>query len=262
MVGTSSPVTKPWKEFIRITTPKEDSYGKITFLVTRITSTKQETCGVLSLSYTWLNKKYNYSLEWLYISASIDMNNFASDLWTAGVSAVRVFARVKCVSGESWLFTVLEENVKENTVDYGENGWILFHSITADGDAGTGNNYWTNEFKVSHGYEETIDIPTPAEGTIQVINGFLEKRNGIVHFVCYCKILNEIQENKILFTIPEAFRPKKFYYGSGILYTDTANMIGNSHIQSFFKIQTDGSFSMIGFKNNYHMIDTTYISEQ
>lgn len=146
-ITTSSALT--WKEFARIVTSAADSYGKITFLVTRCHKSNQSIFGILCFSYTWIGGKYTFSLDWIYATDNCYTEGFACDLYTTGTGGVQVMARVSCAKDYVWTFTVLEEDVDGVLNNYEEHGWMLFDSITTDGDVGSGSNSWTSEFKYS-----------------------------------------------------------------------------------------------------------------
>ena len=123
-------------------------------------------------------------------------------------------------------------------------------------------NTGTNALVARLGVEETLGIPTPAEGTIEVFNGFISKRNGIVHFTMYCKVLKNLQETELIFTLQEGWKPKLYYYSANFAYIASLydSVLGKQY--PFIKFEPNGEFHISARKDDYLMIDTTYIQDQ
>lgn len=202
--------------------------------------------------------------RWLATSGTLDPSKFVLQWRNETVEdketiTARLWLKMT-EANESWDFEIISAKEPDSVLL----GWKMFDYSGEDGKySGMGEGEMFESKLPKENFvvypEETIGIPTPAEGTIEVFNGFISKRNGIVHFTMYCKILKNLREEEIIFTLQEGWKPKLYYYSANFGYIANLydSVLGKQY--PFIKLEPNGAFHIFAQKDDYLMIDTTYI---
>lgn len=202
--------------------------------------------------------------RWLATSGTLDPSKFVLQWRNETVEdKATITARLwlkMTEANESWDFEIISAKEPDSVLL----GWKMFDYSGEDGKySGMGEGEMFESKLPKENFvvypEETIGIPTPAEGTIEVFSGFISKRNGIVHFTMYCKILKNLREDELIFILPEGWKPKLYYYSAnfGHIANLYDSVLGKQY--PFIKLEPNGAFHIFAQKDDYLMIDTTYI---